>query len=97
MKNLINRWREQNRERFLEFRRKVQKRYARKYPEKVRAHKVAHKHTEELKKGFCENCQSRENLVMHHPNYFIPLEVITLCDSCHHDLHKKYYADPKKT
>lgn len=35
----------------------------------------------------CEKCGSRENLERHHPDYTNPLEVQTLCRSCHALLH----------
>ena len=37
----------------------------------------------------CENCGSTENLDRHHPNYDEPLEIVTLCRSCHETLHSK--------
>jgi len=39
-------------------------------------------------KGKCEMCGSKENLNCHHPNYSKPLEFITACSQCHHNLHK---------
>lgn len=36
----------------------------------------------------CEECGSTENLQKHHPNYSKPMEVKTLCVTCHVRLHK---------
>lgn len=38
-------------------------------------------------KNSCEECGSKENLVRHHPDYSKPLEVVTLCSTCHSQLH----------
>ena len=35
----------------------------------------------------CEQCGATENLEHHHPNYAMPLHVITLCRSCHATIH----------
>lgn len=35
----------------------------------------------------CEICGATEGLEKHHPDYSKPLEVITLCRSCHMKLH----------
>ena len=35
----------------------------------------------------CSQCGSTSNLIKHHPDYSKPLEVITLCRSCHKLLH----------
>jgi len=37
----------------------------------------------------CEVCGSTENLCRHHPDYAKPLVILTLCHSCHMDLHSK--------
>ena len=36
----------------------------------------------------CEICGSKEYLVRHHPDYTKPLEVMTVCKSCHNILHQ---------
>jgi hypothetical protein len=36
----------------------------------------------------CEACRRETTPIAHHPNYERPLEVMWLCDSCHHLLHK---------
>lgn len=38
-------------------------------------------------KSHCEKCSSRDNLERHHPDYDKPLEVVTLCKSCHIGVH----------
>jgi hypothetical protein len=43
-----------------------------------------------LKLGkFCERCGSANSLERHHPDYSEPLEVMTLCRSCHSKLHRE--------
>jgi len=37
---------------------------------------------------FCEKCGSDQNLERHHPDYSKPLEVQTLCRSCHILIHR---------
>lgn len=39
----------------------------------------------------CEKCGSTENLGRHHPDYSKPLEIQTLCSSCHR---KEHYINP---
>lgn len=46
-------------------------------------------------KPCCEQCSSKDNLVRHHPDYSKPLYVITLCKSCHIQLHQKLKPVPK--
>lgn len=56
-------------------------------PEQGRAHNYVQKHPEIL--GFkCEKCSSTENLCGHHLDYSKPLEVVTVCASCHNFIHK---------
>lgn len=62
------------------FREKAKKFY-RKNPDKVIAGYIARKYLKPKDK--CEICGSTENLSMHHPDYNNPLEVVTLCGSCH--------------
>ena len=38
-------------------------------------------------KNNCQQCGVANNLVRHHPDYSKPLEVVTLCHSCHRNLH----------
>lgn len=66
-------------------------RYREKYPEKHKAHNLANYHKDILKKPSCETCESSsKKLHMHHPDYSKPLEVITLCYSCHAKTHAVY-------
>lgn len=37
----------------------------------------------------CKHCGSSTELIRHHPDYDKPLEIITLCKSCHINLHLK--------
>lgn len=37
----------------------------------------------------CSNCETSEHLERHHPDYSKPLQVITLCHSCHMKLHPR--------
>lgn len=64
---------------------KYAREYRERYPEKVRAHNEAR----DLSVGSsCEKCGSTENLLRHHPDYSRPKYVITLCRSCHFELHR---------
>jgi len=55
------------------------------FPEKVRAGSIARRDTSlECK---CSICGSTENLERHHPDYDRPLDVVTLCRSCHCRVH----------
>jgi ribosomal protein S14 len=38
----------------------------------------------------CERCGSQRYLVRHHPDYSKPLYVMTLCRSCHIQIHLQY-------
>lgn len=69
--------------------RKKSKKYNKKYPDRERAHRLAKYHKAEIRKSACEECGSVENLHMHHPDYSKPLYVITLCQPCHVNLHRK--------
>jgi len=37
----------------------------------------------------CSQCGATEKLQRHHPDYAKPLEVVTLCMTCHKKLHRK--------
>src|SRR3990172_6747264 len=43
------------------------------------------------KKEFCEMCDSKEKLNLHHWNYDKPLNVNTLCITCHNIQHTKNF------
>ena len=51
--------------------------------EKVKAHVMAKKNKQLIKKDYCEICGVKEGLQMHHEDYTKPLETITLCPRCH--------------
>lgn len=63
-------------------------------PEKVKARQLAH---EALRLGFivrksCRKCKTSENLVMHHPDYTKPIDVVFLCKACHKAEHARLNA-----
>ena len=64
---------------------KIQKIYSKDNKDKINAHRIAKKF--KLKKEYCENCNSKDNLEMHHPDYKKPKEVKTLCVNCHNKIH----------
>lgn len=70
-------------EKFLEYQRRSRERN----PEKHTARWKAERHTSLAVK--CANCGSSENLERHHPNYEKPLEIVTLCQSCHRASHSE--------
>jgi hypothetical protein len=53
---------------------------------KINAHRLSKKIPLKM---CCEICSSENRLQRHHPDYSKPLEVITLCNRCHKNLHKK--------
>ena len=61
--------------------RKKHKRWRDENPEKIKAQRIAVKHVPLDPK--CSYCDSIDFLERHHPDYDKPLEVITLCKSCH--------------
>jgi len=77
------RWFFENPERHKEMKKKGEKNYNLKYPERLRAKRKAQYRRNILRKKACEICSFTQNLEMHHENYFKPLEVITLYRSCH--------------
>ena len=63
-------------------------------PEYRKEHRVKHNarnqanyHRYKLKKEACERCGSDADLHMHHDDYSKPLDVITLCRTCHEAVH----------
>ena len=60
------------------------KRYREKYPEKREAHQVGSK----IPHWYCcMVCKNTKDLQEHHPDYTKKSFTITLCRSCHQDLH----------
>jgi hypothetical protein len=42
------------------------------------------------KEGNCSICNDYKILEKHHPDYSKPEDVVSICVSCHKDIHKKY-------
>jgi len=74
-------WRAKNREIWLDLQRKNQKKYRERYPEKIKAHNFINNNG--LRGSFCKRCGGRECLEAHHPDYFQPGLIETLCRDCH--------------
>jgi len=55
--------------------------YRDRHPEVINAERLAHRLVPLDKQ--CKICGSTENLQRHHPDYSKPLEVVTLCRTCH--------------
>jgi len=55
--------------------------------QKVKAYAIALNSTK--LKDCCEDCGSIKSLERHHPDYNKPLEVVTLCKSCHMKRHRR--------
>jgi len=76
----------------LEFKRKNrirQKEYYKKYPERVKAIRVANYKIKIQKGKLCELCNLNEAKEKHHEDYSKPLEVLFLCSRCHKKIHSK--------
>lgn len=95
-KSKIKEYYESNKAKFQEYQRKYRKNHGEGYnrnthnwrvrhPEKVKAEKIAYRKVS--LDNCCVLCGSIENLLRHHPNYSKPLEIITLCHSCHLEVH----------
>lgn len=66
-----------------------QKEYRERNKIKIRAHNLA----SSIPLGHqCSLCGSTENLERHHPDYSKPLEIVTLCESCHRRIHRSVVA-----
>lgn len=64
--------------------------WKRKHKQQVRSNVYAQRNIP--LKDACERCGATEDLMRHHPDYNKPLEVLTLCRSCHskaHSIRKK--------
>jgi hypothetical protein len=77
---------------------RVKKRYQKdreKIREKQKVYRKMHKREKRVQRlsesipigPQCQICGAIENLEKHHPDYSKPLEVITLCRSCHRRVH----------
>jgi hypothetical protein len=58
-----------------------------KHPDRHKARKQVYNRRIPLASA-CAQCGSKENLQHHHPDYSKPLEVITLCQTCHGLVHR---------
>ena len=69
--------------------REAQKRWAEKNKEKLSVHRRARYalKTGKIKRGPCEKCKTRKNVVMHHDDYEKPLEIRWLCKIHHREIH----------
>ena len=65
------------------------KRYNSMNKDKIRVwNKVAYSNKRlKIELGKCSNCEAKDNLVKHHPDYSKPFEFIVLCKGCHNRLH----------
>lgn len=61
--------------------------YAKRHPERQRAQTFSGQYIQ-VKKA-CEKCGAVGKLEKHHADYSKPLEVITLCKTCHMQLHRE--------
>lgn len=59
------------------------------YPEKIKARDAVQKAKKsgKLIVGPCSVCQATEKIHAHHEDYSKPLDVIWLCNKCHHNRH----------
>lgn len=62
--------------------------YSQKYPEKIKAHRIADKNIKISKFQLCEECGKRQAEHRHHEDYLKPLEVKLMCNRCHTELHR---------
>jgi len=70
----------------LEYRRKYEKEYRIKFPEKVSAHQAVHRAIRKgtlIRPDTCEDCGKRGSIEASHNDYSKPLEVNWLCKKCH--------------
>lgn len=82
-------WRENHPQKTKLFRTENQKRYIKKYPDKVRAHRIANKKIKITEGFLCEICKKEKAKHKHHPDYSKPLEVVLVCIKCHNKLHNE--------
>lgn len=71
-----------------EIQRHGQKRYNKRYPEKIKAQNMAS--SIKIPKGeLCNVCYENIAIEKHHPDYSKPLEVIFICVKCHNKIHRR--------
>jgi hypothetical protein len=81
-REISNRWKKKH----PESTRKSSRKHKAKYPEQPKAQIIAFRKVSLGK--CCERCGATENLERHHPDYSKPLEVQTLCKTCHTQVHQ---------
>ena len=86
VKKRVKKWVEENRERSREIKRKSKKIYIKKYPERIKARKIANK---SLLGKKCQICGSTNKLERHHWRYDKPKLFATLCKECHTIQHRR--------
>jgi len=62
--------------------------FGKKYPEKVKAHKLANQFIEISENQLCERCNQELAKYKHHQDYDKPLEVNFVCINWHKLIHK---------
>lgn len=85
-KKYMNKYNQKNIIQVREWRRKSQKKYSKKYPEKEKAHTISEK-IMIPKNQICEDCNKRKAVHKHHEDYDKPLKVKFLCVKCHNKIH----------
>jgi len=78
-----------NREYRLKHNEELREQYRRYYAEnkeKAYAKKIAERYVP--LDSHCEICGATHNLLRHHPDYSKPLDIITVCRSCHNRIHR---------
>jgi len=82
-------WRKENPEKNKYLHSKNQKDYEKKYPEKIKAHKLAIYRIKIPEGCLCEICKEEKAKHRHHPDYSKPLDVVLVCIKCHNKLHNE--------
>lgn len=98
------RWNDNNRER----RREINRAYAKRHPQKQIQinRRWSARNPEKINAQIyarniplasnCQRCNTTERLERHHPDYSKPGEIITLCHSCHSQLHTEQGSYPQQ-
>jgi hypothetical protein len=87
-KEMNKKWNKNNPDKVRKLGIKRQKNYIKKYPQKVKAHQMAHR-IPIPKNQLCEICNKNKAKNRHHPDYSKPLEIVFVCVKCHNALHNK--------